>query len=43
MKIIRFFAQDAQEALRQVRESLGEDAIVLGQIGVDDTRNILAD
>ena len=35
MKIKRFFANDIRQALRQVRESLGPDAVILSNKGVD--------
>ncbi len=42
MKIQRFFAATAREALTQVRESLGPDAIILSNRNVDDGVEILA-
>ena len=35
MKIKRFFAEDIRQALRQVRESLGPDAVILSNKPVD--------
>ncbi len=35
MKIKRFFASDIRQALRQVRESLGSDAVILSNKSVD--------
>lgn len=35
MKIRRFFAADMRQALRQVRESLGNDAVILSNKGVE--------
>jgi flagellar biosynthesis protein FlhF len=35
MKIRRFFAADMRQALRQVRESLGSDAVILSNKGVE--------
>ena len=42
MKIQRFFAATAREALTQVRESLGPDAIILSNRNIDDGVEILA-
>lgn len=42
MNVKRFFAPTAREALRQVKESLGADAIVLSNRTVDDGIEILA-
>ena len=35
MKIKRFFAADIRQALRQVRETLGADAVILSNRSVD--------
>ena len=35
MKIKRFVAQDMRQALRMVRETLGEDAVILSNKSVD--------
>ncbi|MET0092228.1 MAG: flagellar biosynthesis protein FlhF, partial [Sedimenticola sp.] len=35
MKIKRFFAKDIRQALRQVRETLGSDAVILSNKSVD--------
>ncbi|MGB5252970.1 MAG: flagellar biosynthesis protein FlhF, partial [Sedimenticolaceae bacterium] len=35
MKIKRFVAQDMRQALRMVREALGEDAVILSNKSVD--------
>lgn len=35
MKIKRFFANDIRQALRQVKESLGPDAVILSNKSVD--------
>ena len=35
MKIKRFFAADMRQALRQVRESLGADAVILSNKSVE--------
>ncbi len=35
MKIKRFFASDMRQALRQVRESLGADAVILSNKSVE--------
>ena len=42
MKIKRFVGQDMRQALRMVRETLGEDAVILSNKSVDDGIEITA-
>jgi flagellar biosynthesis protein FlhF len=42
MKIKRYFASDTRKALRQVRDDLGPDAIIISNRSVDDGVEILA-
>ena len=42
MKIKRFFANDIRQALRQVRESLGPDAVILSNKSVDGGIELIA-